>query len=305
MIVRLRPFIVTSWHGHRFDPDVPDVVQAVWRSKFRPSPDGPRQSNVDLAVLDSSGRLVHHFDGFARPRIDGPRVNPGQGGRFRPQRPEGLAEYTARQVQRSVRRLPRTDRRRVRGSWQRADLRLPDLKSTDSTGSLPGIRVFVRLMDDRMKAYQAPVVEVVPLSADDWQVLAYPLRTREVDARKLSKWLTQIYPSGVMERTDPRTKKVYKIKSTEGTLTLSPAGSDQRLRYAVLEGEVELTDQGSDGFSYRGKLQVVLSYRVGETQARSLRGVFDGIYPRTDRRRGRTRRLPLRVAIESLPTTVK
>ena len=161
--------------------------------------------------------------------------------------------------------------------------------------------MFVQLIDDRMRAYQAPVVEVMPLGSEDSQALTYPSEPRDIDARKFKKWLSQIYPPGVMERTNPRTKKVYAIQSTEGTLRFSPAGSDKKQRYAILEGDIRLTDEGTDEFSYQGKLQVVVSYRAGDTRPESFCGIFDGTYPRTDRRRDRTRTLPLRAAIESLP----
>lgn len=39
---------------------------------------------------------------------------------------------------------------------------LPDLDQAR------GVRVFVRLMDDRMSAYKAPVLEVVPLDRQEW-----------------------------------------------------------------------------------------------------------------------------------------
>ena len=41
-------------------------------------------------------------------------------------------------------------------------LSLPDLDQAR------GVRVFVRLMDDRMSAYKAPVLEVVPLDRQEW-----------------------------------------------------------------------------------------------------------------------------------------
>ncbi|SVD66406.1 uncharacterized protein METZ01_LOCUS419260, partial [marine metagenome] len=36
VLAQLRPYIVTSWHGHRNDVDIPDVVKTVWRRKFQP-----------------------------------------------------------------------------------------------------------------------------------------------------------------------------------------------------------------------------------------------------------------------------
>ena len=281
MIEQLQSFIVTSWHGHRNDPNIPQAVWEVWRGKFKGRRDPRQQSNVDLAILDSQGRVVHSFDGFPKRRF----------GRFRSRgRRETLGEYTARELKRAASRLGLTE-----PSSKKRSPKLPDLEGTG------GIRLFVRLMDDRMKAYQAPVVEVVPLEADDWKPLAYCDKERFVDATTLKKWLSLVYPPGVMERTNPHTKQVYKIDAVEGVLSLAPAGSDGELRYAVLHGEVRLTDEGLDEFSYKGTLEIVLSYRPSESKVHSLRGVFEGIYPRVDRMHQKTRKLPLLAAFESRP----
>ena len=34
MVRALQSYIVTSWHGHRNDPDLPEAVQTVWQEKF-------------------------------------------------------------------------------------------------------------------------------------------------------------------------------------------------------------------------------------------------------------------------------
>lgn len=270
---------MASWHGHRDEENIPAQVREIWQNKFRP-PD-PRhfreqQSNVDLAVLDSTGRLVHSFDGFRH-------GNPGSR--------ESLGEYTAREMEKATSRLELDD-----ATFEERPLNLPDLEEGSS-----GVRVFVSLKDDRMTAYQAPIVEVVPLTGEDWKSLKYPEKERSVEAAALKKWLSQIYPSGVMERTDPRTKKVYRIESTEGTLSLAPAGRDERHRYATLTGNVTLTDEGADAFSYEGQLKLVLTYGNSGKRVQSLQGVFEGIYPRTDQMHQRTRNLPLEAAIESRP----
>ncbi len=151
-----------------------------------------------------------------------------------------------------------------------------------------------------MTAYQAPVVEVVPLAEQDWKLLDYPVKNRTVDASNLKTWLSEVYPPGVMERTDPRTKMAYKIDKIEGKLGLAAAGSNKDQRYAVLSGRVRFTDEGGDDFSYGGKLEVVLSYELDSVKVKTLRGVFEGIYPRVDHKQNRTRRLPLQAVFESL-----
>lgn len=251
-------------------------MQQVWREKFNPDRGRPvQQSNVDLAVLDSSGRVVHWFDGFAYQDFG---------------RRESLAEYTARELRKAASQLRLSEL-----TARENPLNLPDLDGSR------GIRVFVRLLDERMTAYQVPVVEVVPLEQDDWTQLAWPSENRSVNAASLIKWLSQVYPPGVMERTNPRTKLAYKIKTVEGKLLLSAAGADATQRFATLTGTVKLTDEGEDEFSYEGKLNVVLTYQPDEADVVSLRGVFEGTYPRYDRMHDRSFRIPLQAVFESRP----
>ena len=174
-------------------------------------------------------------------------------------------------------------------------MKLPDLKGER------GIRLLVSLRDNRMLAYRAPVVEVVPMAKADWKPLSWPEEERTVPASSLKSWLSQIYPPGVMERTNPRTKVVYTIKATEGDLKLTPLQQDGEERQAILRGVVRLTDEGPDDFSHQGILEIVLTYRKGEASPHSLRGYFDGLYPRNDRMHRDIRWLPLQAAIESIP----
>ena len=253
-------------------------MQAVWKQKFGPGAGpGParQQSNVDLAILSPAGEVVHSFDGFRHGR-DGER--------------EPLAEYTARELKiaTALLKLPASPP----GG---REPKLPDLAGAR------GMRVFVQLDDERMRAYRAPIVELVPMSEADWQPLAYPDERRSVEASVLKRWLSQIYPPGVMERVDPVSKRVYQIASTEGALSLVAAGADEHGRYAVLTGDVRLTDEGPDAFSYSGRLEVVLIYDPTSSQVRSVRGVFEGLYPRQDRMHNQVRNLPLVAVIESLP----
>ena len=278
----LRPFIAASWHGHRDEPNLPKPVQEVWRRKFSDRRAKNRQSNVDLAVLDSSGKLVHWFDGFRRMEPQGFR-----GGQKR----ESLGDYTVRELQIALLGIDLAEIRE-----KKHPLALPQLEE-------PGIRVFVQLLDDRMRAYRAPVVEAVALEKADWKPLEYPRKKRDVDAGDLKKWLSQVYPPGVMERTSQRTKLVYQISKVEGNLVLEPAGSNGKTRYALLSGKVKLTDEGPGDFSYEGKLELVLTYGRTQSKVLSLRGVFDGIYPRYSRVQEKVRKIPLRAAFESLPET--
>ena len=274
VIRQLQPFIVTAWHGHRNDVDIPKPVREVWDWKFQVL-GGMRQSNVDLAVLDPGGRVIHSFDAFDR--------FPGRPG-------ENLAQYTARELQRGFSLLELDDL-----PVRQNPLALPDLDGKQ------GIRIFVTLKDDRLRAYQAPIVEVVALTPDAWKPLAYPRQDRQLEADSLHAWLSQVYPPGIMERTNPRTKEAYTIASTEGTLSLAPVKNNDGLRRAILSGMVRLRDEGGDGFSYRGQLEIVLTYPPGEDQPDSLRGLFEGTYPRRDRAQNRNRTIPLEAVFESIP----
>ena len=276
MLAQLQPYIVTSWHGHRNDANIPAAVKTVWRRKFQPPRGGfqQRQSNVDLALLNSEGVLVHTFDAAQHEQY-------GRG---------GIQQFTVRELSRAapflgLGKAPAKER----------PVKLPTL------GGQRGLRVLISLRDDRMRAYRAPGVEVVPTTKADWKPLAWPAKERTVKASALKSWLSQIYPPGVMERTNPQTKVVYAIKFTEGDLKLTPIPAADGKRQAILRGVVRLTDEGPDDFNYQGIVEVVLTYKNGEATPRTLRGYFDGLYPRNDRMHRDIRWLPLQAALESIP----
>ena len=281
----MRPFVAASWHGHRNDPDVPKAVRDVWREKFNHrGVNGRRvqgqQSNVDLAVLDSKGDLIHWFDGYRR--LGGQRLPEAH-------RRESLADYTSRELEKAI-----------------SDLNLDGAPTGEHPMKLPdpgqsGIRIFVSLREDRMRAYRAPVVEAVSLKRKDWKPLKYPQGKQTIEAASLKKWLSQVYPPGIMERTNPQTKKVYQITKVEGELSLEPAGSSGKMRYALLRGKIRLTDEGPDNFTYDGDIEIVLTYNNSKARPLSLRGIFDGIYPRYNPMQRRSRDIPLQAAFESLP----
>ena len=306
MVRALQSYIVTSWHGHRDDPDLPEAVQAVWQQKFATShkprprslptkpfePRSPqehrqRQSNVDIAILDSDGNVVHWFDAFKFDAFNTPGRGPGA---------KTLAAYTASEIEFATGQLELTTRRRtVR------PVVLPDLAGASA------VRILCTLQDNRMRAYRAPTVDVVPITTDERQLLAWSAKPRTLDAAQLKNWLAQIYPPGMMERTNPQTKEAYRIESVTGTLTLTPAGRRGKHRLMILGGTITLTDEGpknfsDDYFSYDGTLELLLAYPAGSDSFSGLRGTFEGIYPRFDRMHNRQRNLPLRAALESIDT---
>ncbi len=256
-------------------------MREVWKRKFKGRGSGGKQSNVDLAVLDSEGNLIHWFDAFRR---IGPRRLPGGG-----QKRESLGDYTVRGLKQAI---PALDLDHAPTAEH--PLKLPDLEG-------PGIRIFVRLLEERMRAYRAPVVEVVALNQEDWKPLHYPRKKRRIEASALKKWLSQVYPPGVMERTHPQTKVVYAIKSTDGDLNLTPIPAKAGKRQAILRGVVRLTDEGPGDFSFQGIIEAVITFKQGEDTPQTLRGYFDGLYPRNDRMHREIRWLPLQAALESIP----
>jgi len=272
----LAGFILTAWHGHRDDSDLPPQVREVWAEKFAPRrARGGGQSNVDVAILDASGKVVRWFDSLehtaGRMELRGDRVE----------------QYWMRML-----------------SEARTALELPAATATGTTVRLPvlqqgaGVRVFAWLEDPGMPAYAAPTVEIVPTKDEDWRVFTAPENATKIDAAAAMPWLQHVYPAGVMERTDQRTKYPFTIARVEGELGLEPAGTKDGETFALLTGKVTLFDTGGDGFCFRGDLTAVLTWRNGGAVPASLRGVFEGTYPRTGPQ-GR-RELPMRAAFESL-----
>ncbi|MEK7468488.1 MAG: hypothetical protein AAB074_13845 [Planctomycetota bacterium] len=262
----LKEFVVVSWHGHRDDKDIPEVVQEVWAAKFKPGPGGGQQSNVDACVLDAQGKLVRKWDAMT-PRKSGGRPEPLTGGALAGHWRDNLAEA-----------------RKTLGLGEPGEprpVKLPGLpEGTDSA-----IRVFTRLNDKGMPAYYAPVVEVVPMETEDWALLAVPAKPAKLEASAFLPWLSKMFPGGVMERTDQVTKKVYDVTGAKGELLLEPAGVKGELKFALLHGNVTLTDSGGGEFSYSGELSVVVEYRGGKVAG--LKGTFEGRYPRTSPQGGR------------------
>jgi hypothetical protein len=137
-----------------------------------------------------------------------------------------------------------------------------------------------------MRAYQAPVVEVLRFGKIARSALEYPETRRQIPADILGAMLSQIYPPGIMERTDPDTKHVYDIDAIDGTLTLEPIQSSGKMRYAILKGNIRLHDSGRDDFSYTGSVECLVGYDLETPSFKFLRGTFDGIYPRQARNGG-------------------
>ncbi|MCH2182624.1 MAG: hypothetical protein MK108_11520 [Mariniblastus sp.] len=232
----------------------------------------PSHSNVDIAIIDPQGNLVHSFDGFP------PGRGPGR----------NIAQATLTELQKSNRKLQLPVSRTAR------PVSLPGLAKGR------GIRTIVTLHDERMRAYSAPVVETVPLEEEAWQSLTYSGQETTVDASELFPWLSQVYPPGIMERTDPVSKEAFRIERVTGQLTMIPAGRNDRYRFMRLSGRIRLKDEGQDDFSFDGNLSIVLAYAGNQDLPVGLQGIFEGQYPRHDRMQRRTRHIPLTAIFESI-----
>ncbi len=273
--------VVTAWHGHRNDAELPRQVKEVWAEKFAPGQAKGGQSNVDVAMLDAAGNVVRWFDSLEH-----------SGGRME-LRGDRVEAYWERML-----------------SAARSELKLPAAVATASKLRLPegqpgqsGVRVFAWLEDPGMPAYAAPIVEVVAMADQDWAAFVMPEKSRQVDAAAALPWLRQVYPPGVMERTNQQTKFPFTIARAEGELVFEPAGTKNGETFALLSGKVTLFDTGADGFCFVGDLTVVLTWKTGHVTPASMRGVFAGTYPRTAGPNGR-REFPMRAVFESLPAAV-
>jgi hypothetical protein len=104
-----------------------------------------------------------------------------------------------------------------------------------------------------------------------------------------------------MERVDKVTKQPFAITRVTGSLSLSPHSPYGGERYAVASGRVRLGDSSADNFSFEGDLDLVLTYTTDAPEVQTVKGVFRGLYPRSDRLRGTTRKIALDAVFESRP----
>jgi hypothetical protein len=270
----LRPFLITAAHSGRDDlADLgPDVREVFTKSDLSQDPD---RLNVFMFVLDPQGRVVHEFHGL-----------PGVGRSAVPGRSDHQAE-----IRKARTKLELPDVRPPKADGP--PVGLPDLKAFGS-GAPVGVRLFIRQDEPGNAVFsKLPVVEVVPMTADDWKPLAFTPKGKEIEAEVLKSWLVWLYPAGI--RAADEQKRFQKFT---GTLTLGPAGSDEKFRYALLRGKVRLAKGGDTESAFEGELEAVLTYGRDATEVQSVRGVVEGTY--LYRTRG-TSREKLRVAIESRP----
>ncbi len=269
----LQPFIMTSWNGAAsvMGPDIKGIYTQA---------NLPKDTNVSAYVLDQWGRLIHAFQGL-----------PGRGGNDR-------SDYKI-EITRAIKKLNLPSTRTPQTASARPNA-IPDLKAS-VPGFPAGVRLFLRLNNDRDPFRSGlPVVEVVPMTPDEWRNLFLPEGSagRRIEAEALRKWLVHLYPAGI--RT---ADQQIPFRKMTGELKLEPAGSSGESRYGLLQGAI-LLSKGEEGpaadakSSFQGTLRAVLTYPRGGADVQSLRGVIDGFY--NYRIRGDIP-MPLRVTIESRP----
>jgi hypothetical protein len=257
----LRPFVVACWSGRGTDV-MPEEVRALWKEAK------PGGRNISCMVLDSSGALVKAW---------WPLPDPAERGGGDPFGRERLGRLMKEQIEKAS-----------------ADLEKPappEKKLTLPTAEKEGVRILLALkVSGRAPMnYKAPTVEAVTATAAEKKALEYPESAREVAAADLRRWLEQIYPAAIMDSSG-------KPPALKGTLTLSPAGK----RAAILKGELVFTMDDRAATEYRGTLEVAITYGEGRDYV-SLRGLFEGIYPKSDPKRGKPMEHSMTAVIESTP----
>jgi len=254
VVDHLQPFIVSFW-GQADREEPPEEVQLLY-DQCR----GPRGSNVTCFVLDSKGRLLRAFNGF-------PTGAKNPSGRSFAE----ISKYFIEEITKATSSVALSKRSNPRT--------LPDVED--------GVRVLVRLKDSALfRSYASPVVEVVE-DRGEWEILALPSASCEIDAAKLGRWLRLCYPPGINEQLEP-------YQHIEGTLTLRASSQGK----AILSGKVRLGKTNGAEQCFEGTFEAAVTYG-GKTP--SVRGVLEGSYRRHDSKRGERSQMKLVAAIESRP----
>jgi hypothetical protein len=167
-----------------------------------------------------------------------------------------------------------------------AKVNAPDV---DDFGLEEGIRLTTLFDPERGINYRMPTVEVVPFTSEEKKVLSRSNAPKEVEASDLGNWFRQIYPPGIMEKTG------Y-VKKVSGALTLTPAGKAN----AVLKGTVTFFFDDRSSTTYEGTVELVVSYGKDRSPS-SVKGLWNGMYPKSDRRHQDTNEIKMMVLIESRP----
>ncbi|MEO2023194.1 MAG: hypothetical protein ABGX05_15340, partial [Pirellulaceae bacterium] len=195
----LRPFILVSWNGTS-TRDFPEDVGTLYRQANLSRNGGP----IRLFVLNPAGELEAAFFPFAG-------QSPATLG-FDQQRMGTFLEQEVKKASAGM-DLSKT---RVAGR----QLKLPGLTSLKpaAVSQMPaGVRVLLSLEHPFSNSYRVPVIETVAVNVAEEKVLQYPQTSRRVSAHSLKRWLEQLYPPGMMERSG-------RILDVQGDLLFRPSG---------------------------------------------------------------------------------
>jgi len=236
----LAPYVVTHWNGGELG-EMPEEIRPIC-SNWKPTRREP--SPLLFFVFDAKGTFIKAFE----PMPEG-----------RPDHVDQWAGYLLERLQSLAKTLGLKD-------GGEPALRLPDVKE--------GIRIFIKSTRPNHGAanYKVPICEVVSVE-EERALLKYSETTRTIDAVRLGRWLNEYYPAAIMDATG-------KPIGLSGSLTLSPAGSDGKKRYAILRGEPEWTmdDPRHTHYRYRGTVEIVLAYPPESSEFVWVRGAIRGSF---------------------------
>jgi hypothetical protein len=225
----------------------------------------PGGRNISCMVFDSTGAFVTGF--WPMPESD-------------PFGPDSQIKFVKKKLEETTATLAKPEA-------TKSGLTLPTAKGD-------GVRIFLKFRAGRGPGnYKAPTVEAVTTTDAERKALAYPEAGREVKVEELKRWLEQLYPAAIMDSSG-------NPPVVSGTLTLAPAGSDGKKRFALLKGEVKFQMDDKAATAYRATIEAVVTYGEGAAFT-SIRGAVDGVYPKSDPKHARAVEFRMTAMIESTP----
>ncbi len=244
----MRPYVLTHYSGYRksaMPPEIREICDRWRQASRRPEPLLLFFHSLEGRLVKTASPVVHHLIEKRLPLDD-------------------MHGQLLRDLE-SVAHETGADRVKLPGD----SLHLPDVAD--------GVRIYLKVAAEAKLPgnYRVPIVEAVGVTVEERRVLDYPSGSRTLDASRLSRWLEQLYPPAIMERSG-------KITGVGGTLTLTPRDSDPSGRCATLTGEIDLTIDDGRRSRYRGTLEVALLYETKGQSYRSLRGTYRGTYSRSE-----------------------
>lgn len=276
VVSTLRPFILVSWNGTS-TRDFPEDVGSLYRQARLSRDGGP----IRLFVLNPAGQLEAAFFPFAG-------QSPATLG-FDSQR---MGTFLKQEIQKASAGMDLSKTRMAS-----RQLKLPTLALSESSAvsRMPaGVRILLSLEHPFSKSYRVPVIETVAANLAEEKVLQYPQTPRQVSAQSLKRWLEQLYPPGMMERSG-------RIIDVQGELLLKPAGEDRQDRYAILQGTVYFTFDDARKTRYEGSVAIAFRYAKDAARMKSFRGVYRGLFPKQDKYGKGEARILMQAVLESLP----